>query len=175
MGDYSAQAVVNTILNRMFPDDPIVGEEDAADLRLDSGTALRERIIQLANETLTAPLVPGEQEEWGLGPNHGRTTEQLLDAIDRGAYNGGRTGRESSLSYRMRRGGGVAGIYERDVTLLLFPLNPSDFDGVFEFVFGEVTICAVVGHRWEKLRWDGRVRRAHTRCPRRGCGLPPCV
>ena len=94
VGDYSAQAVVNTILNRMFPEDPIVGEEDAADLRRDEGTAVRERIIQLANETLTAPLVPGEEGAWGLGPSHGRTTEQLLDAIDRGAYNGGRSGRE---------------------------------------------------------------------------------
>ena len=100
VGDYSAQAVVNTILNRMFPDDPIVGEEDAADLRVEAGFALRDRIVQLANETLTAPLVEGELEEWGLGPNHGRTTEQLLDAIDRGNYNGGKTGRECSFVFR---------------------------------------------------------------------------
>ncbi|KAH9896085.1 3',5'-bisphosphate nucleotidase [Cubamyces lactineus] len=93
VGDYSAQAVVNTILGRTFPQDPIVGEEDAADLREESGKILRERIIQLANETLTAPLVAGEKEEWGLGPSQGQTTEQLLDAIDRGNYGGGRTGR----------------------------------------------------------------------------------
>ncbi|KAI0716030.1 3',5'-bisphosphate nucleotidase [Cerioporus squamosus] len=97
VGDFSAQAVVNTILSRAFPDDPIVGEEDADDLRVESGTALRERIIQLANETLTADLVPGEKEEWGLGPNNGRTTEQLLDAIDRGNHEGGRTGRMWTL------------------------------------------------------------------------------
>ena len=54
MGDFSAQAVINAILNRTFPDDPIVGEEDAADLRVDSGRALRDRIVELANETLTA-------------------------------------------------------------------------------------------------------------------------
>ena len=94
MGDFSAQAVVNTILNRTFPDDPIVGEEDAADLRVESGKALRERIVQLANETLTAELLPGEKEEWGLGPRNGRSTDELLDAIDRGNYEGGRTGRE---------------------------------------------------------------------------------
>ncbi|KAI0759290.1 3',5'-bisphosphate nucleotidase [Trametes elegans] len=93
VGDYSAQAVVNTILARTFPEDPIVGEEDAADLRGDSATALRERIVQLANETLTAPLVDGEKEEWGLGPSQGQTADQLLDAIDRGSYGGGRTGR----------------------------------------------------------------------------------
>lgn len=86
MGDYSAQAVVNTILQRTFPDDPIVGEEDAAGLRLESSKALRERIVQLANETLTAELQPGEKDEWGLGPTSSRTTEQLLDAIDRGNH-----------------------------------------------------------------------------------------
>ncbi|EJF59407.1 3(2),5-bisphosphate nucleotidase HAL2 [Dichomitus squalens] len=93
VGDFSAQAVINTILGRTFPDDPIVGEEDAADLRVDSGKALRDRIVQLANETLTAELRPGEKEEWGLGPNHARTADQLLDAIDRGNYDGGPTGR----------------------------------------------------------------------------------
>ena len=89
------------MLNRAFPDDPIVGEEDAADLRVESGKILRERIIELANETLTAELQPGEKEEWGVGPNHGRTVDQLLDAIDRGNYNGGRTGREwSTFGFR---------------------------------------------------------------------------
>ncbi|KAI1782110.1 hypothetical protein LXA43DRAFT_1187876 [Ganoderma leucocontextum] len=37
VGDCFAQAVVNTILDRTFPDDPIVDEEDAADLRAESG------------------------------------------------------------------------------------------------------------------------------------------
>ncbi|KAI0740024.1 3(2),5-bisphosphate nucleotidase HAL2 [Earliella scabrosa] len=97
VGDYSAQAVVNTILNRTFPDDPIVGEEDAAELRVESGKTLRDRIVQLANDTLTAELVPGEKEEWGLGPNNGRTTDELLDAIDRGNHQGGRTGRMWTL------------------------------------------------------------------------------
>ena len=102
MGDYSAQAVVNTILNRTFPDDPIVGEEDAAELRVEFGKTLRDRIIQLANDTLTAELVPGEKEEWGLGPNNGRTTDELLDAIDRGNHQGGRTGREYLLISTLR-------------------------------------------------------------------------
>ncbi|GES81912.1 3(2),5-bisphosphate nucleotidase HAL2 [Rhizophagus clarus] len=33
IADYSAQAVVNTILYNSFPNDPIVGEEDSGDLR----------------------------------------------------------------------------------------------------------------------------------------------
>ncbi|KAI0368176.1 3',5'-bisphosphate nucleotidase [Pilatotrama ljubarskyi] len=93
VGDYSAQAVINTILGRTFPQDPIVGEEDADDLRQESARALRERIVQLANDTLIAPLVEGEKEDWGLGPSQGRTADELLDAIDRGNYDGGRTGR----------------------------------------------------------------------------------
>lgn len=91
VGDYSAQAVVNTILGHAFPDDRIVGEEDANDLRVESGVTLRNRIVELANETLTAPLQPGEQDSWGLGPGHAQTPEQIMDIIDRGTYDGGRT------------------------------------------------------------------------------------
>ncbi|KAI0721763.1 3(2),5-bisphosphate nucleotidase HAL2 [Fomitopsis betulina] len=97
VGDFAAQAVVNTILSRTFPNDPIVGEEDASDLRTDTGVSLRERVIALANESLTAPLQPGESESWGLGPTHQRTTEELLAAIDRGNHEGGRTGRMWTL------------------------------------------------------------------------------
>ena len=101
VGDYAAQAVVNTILGRAFPTDPIVGEEDAAELRRESGYALRNRIITLANEALTADLRPDETSEWGLGPGQTRTAEELLEAIDRGNDQGGRTGRGlSSIGVR---------------------------------------------------------------------------
>ena len=96
VGDYSAQAVINTILLRAFPDDRIVGEEDAADLRQESGVNLRNRIVELANETLTTSLQPGEEESWGLGPDRAQTPEQIMDIIDRGNHDGGRTGREPS-------------------------------------------------------------------------------
>ncbi|KZS88798.1 3(2),5-bisphosphate nucleotidase HAL2 [Sistotremastrum niveocremeum HHB9708] len=100
VGDYSAQAVVNTILSRAFPDDPIVGEEDASDLK--SGTSetaqtLRKRITDLANEALTADLAYGDVADWGLGPGRERTTEELLNAIDRGNHAGGATGRMWTL------------------------------------------------------------------------------
>ena len=95
MADFSAQAVVNTILSRAFPGDPIVGEEDAKDLRGDSPevTALRNRVTDLAVETLVGELGLGEMEEWGLGPKHTHTPDQLLDAIDRGTDSGGAVGR----------------------------------------------------------------------------------
>ncbi|KAI0942259.1 hypothetical protein AcW1_002935 [Taiwanofungus camphoratus] len=97
VGDYSAQAVINTILSRAFPQDPIVGEEDSADLRQESRSALCSRVVELANETLTANLQSGEKEEWGLGPSQARTTEDILQAIDRGNHFGGRTGRMWTL------------------------------------------------------------------------------
>ena len=79
MGDFSAQAVVNTILSRAFPGDPIVGEEDAKDLRGDSpeATTLRNRIVDLAVENLAGELGLGEMEEWGLGSKHTHTPDQL--------------------------------------------------------------------------------------------------
>ncbi|KAF8519342.1 putative MET22-protein ser/thr phosphatase [Hysterangium stoloniferum] len=99
VADYSAQAVISTILARVFPDDPIVGEEDTATLR-DSTLAspatalLRERITTLSNEALQGALLPGDRASWGIGPGAPkRTTEELLDAIDRGNHSGGPKGR----------------------------------------------------------------------------------
>ncbi|KAG8215887.1 hypothetical protein J3R82DRAFT_7854 [Butyriboletus roseoflavus] len=97
VGDYSAQAVVNTILGRAFPTDPIVGEEDADELRQEDGVALRNRIVALANEALTADLATDETSDWGLGPGQERTPEELMDAIDRGSDQGGRIGRRWTL------------------------------------------------------------------------------
>jgi 3'(2'), 5'-bisphosphate nucleotidase len=108
VADYSAQAVINTILSHAFPDDPIVGEEDSADLRAstdDDGdgsiSALRARVVELANDVLaqsphTATTSEeggggGERVEWGLGRRWG--ADALLEAIDRGSYAGGRSGR----------------------------------------------------------------------------------
>lgn len=93
VADYSAQAVVNTILGRAFPADPIVGEEDANDLRREEADKLRNRIVELSNEALTAELATGDTAEWGIGPGQERTLEELLDAIDRGNDQGGRIGR----------------------------------------------------------------------------------
>ncbi|KAI9461539.1 3',5'-bisphosphate nucleotidase [Russula earlei] len=77
VADYSAQAVINTILSNAFPNDPIVGEEDASDLRRrprqggggraapnaenetndddDDGALLRARVVQLADDVLALP------------------------------------------------------------------------------------------------------------------------
>ncbi|KAJ9064424.1 3'(2'),5'-bisphosphate nucleotidase [Entomophthora muscae] len=65
VADYSAQAVINTILSEKFPNDPIVGEEDA-----DFSTHPRRKISDIP-----------------------KTNEQILDAIDKGNYQGGSKGR----------------------------------------------------------------------------------
>ena len=90
------------MLANAFPDDLIVGEEDSADLRqdTDASRALKDRIVELANEALTADLALGDKEQWGIGPGKARTPDQLLDAIDRGNYDGGRTGRAWRPSLR---------------------------------------------------------------------------
>ncbi|QRV85350.1 Myo-inositol-1(Or 4)-monophosphatase [Ceratobasidium sp. AG-Ba] len=100
VADISAQATINTILGSAFPDDPIIGEEDTSDLRLDTEPSrlLRERIVQLANDALSPP--PSSEEvlgsnSWGLGKK--RTEAELLDAIDRGTYTGGAKGRMWTL------------------------------------------------------------------------------
>ncbi|RUS20006.1 3',5'-bisphosphate nucleotidase [Endogone sp. FLAS-F59071] len=82
--DFSAQAVVNTILAEHFPTDPIVGEEDTKDLRGDEGKVLRNKVLGLTNEV----LAPEGKE---------LTEDKLLEAIDRGNYSGGPKGRQWTL------------------------------------------------------------------------------
>ncbi|KXS13233.1 3(2),5-bisphosphate nucleotidase HAL2 [Gonapodya prolifera JEL478] len=81
IADYGSQAVVNVVLGQHFPEDPIVGEEDAADLRVESGRTMKEKVVELANSVFEEKL--GEDE--------------LLAAIDRGNYAGGAKGRHWTL------------------------------------------------------------------------------
>ncbi|KAH9172525.1 3',5'-bisphosphate nucleotidase [Lactarius sanguifluus] len=99
VADFAAQAVINTVLSHAFPDDPIVGEEDAADLRAATpeSDVLRTRVVELADDVLAQPPREhaGERAEWGLGRRWG--SDALLGAIDRGCHVGGRTGRMWTL------------------------------------------------------------------------------
>lgn len=49
MADYTAQAIINTLIHKSYPKDPIVGEEDADHLRSNKGKELLTRILELAN------------------------------------------------------------------------------------------------------------------------------
>ena len=76
VADYGAQAVISLLLGTALPDDPIVGEEDTAELRTEGGGALRDRIA-----THVSGVLPGLDEE------------AILAAIDRCNHEGGGTGR----------------------------------------------------------------------------------
>jgi len=123
VADYASQAVINTVLSHAFPDDPIVGEEDASDLRPSSSSPsspaattrenesdpLRARVVELADDVLAQPPLPspassdadaddsgiggGEEERAEWGLGRRWGAEALLKAIDRGNHAGGRTGR----------------------------------------------------------------------------------
>ena len=95
VGDFATQALISSILYRAFPNDPIVGEEDASDLRAESGKEMKDRIVELTNEALTSELELGDNRSWGIGPGEQQSDAQLLDAIDRGNYEGGRIGRKT--------------------------------------------------------------------------------
>lgn len=81
IGDFGAQAVVIAALNRNFPKDPVVGEEDAKKLRDDSDLA--NKVWGLAKEFSDEP---------GL-----QTLDGLFTAIDNGAFEGSAKGREWAL------------------------------------------------------------------------------
>ena len=129
VADFSAQAVVNTILANAFPADPIVGtdldnctvitserlthspgEEDSADLRVPTAAQLRTHLTSLANDALHLPIRAGDGDTqlaeaagWGIGPESPiRSTDELLSIIDRGNYEGGSTGRMYSTSSAFR-------------------------------------------------------------------------
>jgi 3'(2'), 5'-bisphosphate nucleotidase len=67
IADFGAQAVVNTVLMAEFPDDPVVGEEDAATLREPENGQLLQKILDQYIQ-----YVPGG------------TSEELFSAIDHG-------------------------------------------------------------------------------------------
>ena len=80
VADFGAQAVVTHALRRVFPDTPMVGEEDAAELRDPANAALCDKVVANVREI-----------EAGL------ERDEILDLIDFGTYEGGATGRHFTL------------------------------------------------------------------------------
>ncbi len=76
VADFGSQALICRDLTHAFPDDPIVAEEDPAELHTPSRTAIKENIINYVNEI-----------------DAGVTEAEILDAIARGGYEGGSRGR----------------------------------------------------------------------------------
>ena len=80
VADFGAQAVVAHALRQVFPDDPMVGEEDARALREPDNAALKDRVVEGV-----ASVTPGLD------------AATVLDLIDHGTYEGGATGRHWTL------------------------------------------------------------------------------
>ena len=75
VADFGAQAVVSHTLVSAFPDVPLVGEEDADELRQAENAALRAQVVEHV-----------QRAEPGLGES------EILELIDRGTHSGGAEG-----------------------------------------------------------------------------------
>ncbi len=80
VADFGAQAVVAHMLRQAFPNIPMVGEEDASELRKDDNAELRQKVIANVREILP-----------DLDDN------AILDAIDYGTHEGGPQGQHWTL------------------------------------------------------------------------------
>ncbi len=80
VADFGAQAVVSHTLVSAFPDVPLVGEEDAAELRQSDNAGLCAQVVEHVQRAKPAL---GESE--------------VLELIDRGTYAGGGAGRHWTL------------------------------------------------------------------------------
>lgn len=76
VADFGSQAAASLRLLAAFPDIPIVGEEDAGELRQPENTALKQRVLECA-----APEANGASED------------EILNVIDKGNAEGGAKGR----------------------------------------------------------------------------------
>jgi len=86
IGDFGAQALIISALQHNFPDDEIVAEEEAKDLR--ENEQLRETVWDLVKNAALADSA----SEKDLGGSIS-STESLLDIIDKGNSKGGSKGR----------------------------------------------------------------------------------
>ncbi|CAD6568076.1 MAG: hypothetical protein CYPHOPRED_002314 [Cyphobasidiales sp. Tagirdzhanova-0007] len=85
VADYAAQALISILLAQYFPDYPLIGEEDANDLRTAEQNSVREKIVELANGALAKSTGTEEdQKSWGILGREPRSSDQWLSAIDRG-------------------------------------------------------------------------------------------
>lgn len=86
IGDFGAQALIIQAIKKNFPDDEVVGEEEASSLR--DNHKLRDEIWALVKDT---KLTDANAEKELGGPVE--SVDAMLDAIDAGNSAGGSTGR----------------------------------------------------------------------------------
>ena len=82
VADYAAQALVGRLLERRFPDDPLIGEEDSASLRTPEGKDILERITSFVRRYVQ-PAEPEMVCEWiDRGSAKSAPRYWTLDPID---------------------------------------------------------------------------------------------
>ena|SRR5579859_2322207 len=89
IADYGSQAIVNAVLQSVFPADPIVGEEDSNDLRVN--TELRQKVWNLVSSTLQGTSAKEIEQVGGQL----QIDEEMLEMIDKGNFAGGDKGRSA--------------------------------------------------------------------------------
>ena len=80
VADFGAQAIVSYLLEQSFPEIPLVGEEDASELRQPTHSELKDKVVAAAQSVLA-----------------GLDEQTILAAIDRGTYEGGAQGKHWCL------------------------------------------------------------------------------
>ena len=101
MADYTAQALVSTLLFHHFPSYSMVGEEDSSDLRGVSNVPIRNKIVEFANWALLEqpPADAADAREWQPIVSAGkRSEEQWLASIDKGNATTAAQGRARRIS-----------------------------------------------------------------------------
>lgn len=88
VADFGAQAIIIGALKHVFPNDNIVGEEDAGKLRQDEN--LREKVWNLVKQVC-------DQDQFDQDIGHIANAEEMMDLIDQGNYSGGPKGRMWAL------------------------------------------------------------------------------
>ncbi|KAK0906304.1 3'(2'),5'-bisphosphate nucleotidase [Friedmanniomyces endolithicus] len=88
IGDFGAQALIISALQHNFPDDEIVAEEEAKDLRGDKGQEVRETVWNLVRQTQLENV-----EYEGILGGSVKSADAMLDLIDKGDSQGGGKGR----------------------------------------------------------------------------------
>ena len=85
VADFASQAVVCHALAQAFPDDPIVGEEDAAELKTDENAALRASVVERVGDVvdgLDESAVLAAIDRGGATPDGNTKRFWTLDPID---------------------------------------------------------------------------------------------
>ena len=84
VADFASQAIVCALLAEAFPDDPVVGEEDSAELRKDDQAAIRQSVVSHTcdglGELVDAPQVMSWIDRGGSAGDGGRYW--TVDPID---------------------------------------------------------------------------------------------